>query len=118
MADYVDFSDDMILPDGFDASTFDSAENLDAAMSSEAPAPTTEPTPADGDASEQTNIGEGMTSEPTTPQEAPAFGQTIKVKYNHEERELGLDEAAIYAQKGMEKGRKRSVVTGRVSEKG
>ena len=101
MADYVDFSDDMILPDGFDASTFDSAENLDAAMSSEAPAPTTEPTPADGDASEQTNIGEGMTSEPTTPQEAPAFGQTIKVKYNHEERELGLDEAAIYAQKGM-----------------
>lgn len=102
MADYVDFSDDMILPDGFDANTFDSAESLDAAMSTEAPAPTTEPTLGDAPASEPTvDNGEELTSEPTTTQEAPAFGQTIKVKFNHEERELGLDEAAIYAQKGM-----------------
>ena len=101
MADYVDFSDDVILPDGFDASAFDAAENLDAAMSNAAAAPTTEPSHTDVNASEPTDIGEGTTDEATTPTEAPAFGQTIKVKFNHEERELGLDEAAIYAQKGM-----------------
>ena len=100
--EYYDFSDDVILPDGFDAAAFDAAESIDEAMKAVAEAPTTEPAPAvDGTASEPTAIGEGTTTEATTPTEAPAFGQTIKVKFNHEERELGLDEAAVYAQKGM-----------------
>ena len=112
MADYVDFNDDVILPDNFDAAAFDNAGSIDEAMNTiGAEVPTNEPTPDDGSTNveqetpqEETSTPEvdpAMELEQTITQSPPAVPQTIKVKYNHEERELGLDEAAIYAQKGM-----------------
>lgn len=110
--EYVDFSDDVILPDGFDAEAFDAAESIDDAMKTldVAQAPTNETAPEDS----SENVEQVTEQEPSTPvsdpaaeleqtitQSEPAVPQTIKVKYNHEERELGLDEAAQYAQKGM-----------------
>ena len=112
MADYVDFSDDVILPDGFDAETFDAAESIDDAMKTleAAPAPTNETAPEDSSVSDQQEepqepstpeLGPVTELEQTITQATPAAPQTIKVKFNHEERELGLEEAAMYAQKGM-----------------
>ena len=42
-------------------------------------------------------------AEPTTVPDAQPYAtpQTIKVRFNHEDRELSYDEAAMYAQKGM-----------------
>lgn len=112
MVDYVDFTDDVILPDGFDAESFDAVEGVDAAMDSlgETETPTNESAPEDSSSSvQQVETEEASTPEvdpateleQTITQETPATPQTIKIKYNHEERELGLDEAAIWAQKGM-----------------
>jgi len=39
--------------------------------------------------------------EPTEPQEPVTQPQKVKIKFNHEEREIDLDEAAQLAQKGM-----------------
>lgn len=90
MADYYDFNDDVILPDDFDPAAIDNA----GVNTEEPAAPTTEPALEDGSVETQT--------EATIPQEPEVpKAQTIKVKFNHEERELGLDEAAMYAQKGM-----------------
>ena len=93
-------TDDMILPDGFDPN----AENFTLSMlGADQPeeAPTTEPTPAEPAAPAEEPA---PTTEPVAAEEleipAPA-PQTIKVKYNHEEREIGLDEAATLAQKGL-----------------
>lgn len=112
MVDYVDFNDDVILPDGFDAEAFDAAEGVDAAMETlgTEPAPTNEQPAEDSSSSdEQVESTEASTPETdpvaepeqTITQEIPAAPQTIKIKFNHEERELGLDEAAVWAQKGM-----------------
>lgn len=102
MADYYDFSDDVILPDDFNAAELDGTE------STEETAPTIEQAPEDGNAGEQVVEAastEETTVQPevqdTTPAPEVAIPQTIRVKFNHEERELGLDEAAVYAQKGM-----------------
>lgn len=95
---------DMILPEGFDPekgdANFDADGNLlDAPVEAE---PTT--------AEAQTETNEGTTEpvaeteEPTTvPEEASEtpVAPTVKVRYNHEDRELSLDEAALLAQKGM-----------------
>ena len=93
-------TDDMILPDGFDPN----AENFTLSMlGADQPeeAPTTEPEPAEPAAPAEEPA---PTTEPVAAEEleipAPA-PQTIKVKYNHEEREIGLDEAATLAQKGL-----------------
>ena len=93
-------TDDMILPDGFDPN----AENFTLSMlGADQPeeAPTTEPTPEEPAAPAEEPA---PTTEPVAAEEleipAPA-PQTIKVKYNHEEREIGLDEAATLAQKGL-----------------
>ena len=111
MVDYVDLSDDVILPDGFDADAIDAAGSIDEAMSIEETAPTNEQAPEDSSenveqAPEQEEASvppedQVAALEQTITQSEPAVPQTIKVKFNHEERELGLEEAAMYAQKGM-----------------
>lgn len=101
MSDIIDFTDDVIVPDDFDptAETYDLESETPAS-----PSPTTssETENADG-------LADAQPAEPTiTPEpeaspqpELPAAPQSIKVKYNHEEREIGLEEAALLAQKGM-----------------
>ena len=94
-------TDDMILPDGFDPN----AENFTLDMlGADQPeeAPTTEQAPAEpaAPAEEPAPTTEPVAAEEGIELPAPA-PQTIKVKYNHEERELGLDEAATLAQKGL-----------------
>lgn len=104
-AEYYDFNDDVILPDDFDAAALDGAN---AEGNSETPVPTTEPGLGDSSMGTQP-VAEASTSEvqpegntePTTTPEIPVAPQTIKIKFNHEEREIGLEEAATLAQKGM-----------------
>lgn len=96
---------DMILPEGFNPElgdqNFDDEGNLVEAPAQE------EPTTATPEAeTELTAAGteEAPATDPTTSQdgqEAEPEPQKVKVKFNHEERELTLDEAAVYAQKGM-----------------
>jgi len=94
---YYDLNDvDAILPDDFDVNNPN--YSLDSTPEE---APTTE---TESETNAQEVVQESETTEPTTPQvetEQPAIPQTVKVKFNHEERELSLDEAATYAQKGM-----------------
>lgn len=102
---------EMILPDDFDPNNPD--YDLDAGMPTDTPAepaPTTEPEPTETDAAIQEV--QPASPEPTTAPDAtdataqtdtllPPIPQTIKVRFNHEDRELTLDEAATFAQKGM-----------------
>ena len=92
------YDDDIILPDGFDPEKgwIDPPTDDDAAPAEGTTAPTTEPPEATPQMEEPP-----QTPEPTTAPVVPPMPQTIRVKFNHEERELGLDEAAMYAQKGM-----------------
>lgn len=98
MADYVDLSNDAILPDDFDPNS----ENYDIfageATTDDSILTTEQSVESDGQA-----VTEGTEQEATTPPEAtePAPMPTIKVRFNHEDRELSYDEAAMYAQKGM-----------------
>ena len=111
MVDYVDFNDDVILPDDFNAEAIDAAGSIDEAMKATEETPTTEQVP-EADSSESVQqeqpqesstpeVDPAVELEQTITQETPAAPQTIKIKYNHEERELGLEEAAVWAQKGM-----------------
>lgn len=97
---------DMILPEGFNPElgdqNFDEEGNL-----VEVPAQA-EPTTATPEAEIEPSVeaqGEVQTTDSTISQETPAAEEPVqpkvKVKFNHEERELSLDEAAVYAQKGM-----------------
>lgn len=96
---------DMILPEGFDPAAGDANFTEDGELVDRAPAPTTEQQP---EATPQsTEPTEPVTpTEPTTVQQEvtetqPVVPQTIRVRFNHEDRDLTFDEAAIYAQKGM-----------------
>lgn len=99
-----DFDNEAILPDGFDPSNAD-FKLSDWDNPTEPTVPTTEPEAVvSTESTEQTGETTVSTEEPTTtPEETevPAIPQTLKVKFNHEERELTLDEATEYAQKGM-----------------
>lgn len=88
-----DYENDVILPDGFDPEK----GWIDDATPEE-PAPTTEEAPAETDESAEQPV---EAAEPTTTPEPEVKQPTVKVKFNHEERELSLDEAAILAQKGL-----------------
>ena len=81
-------NDDFILPDDFEAQP--QAEEVEQV----------EPEQVDSDddfAPEETESVEDTTETEEEPSEAP---QTIKIKYNHEEQEISLDEARELAQKG------------------
>jgi len=87
---------DAILPDDFDINNPNySLDNTPEEV------PTTEQT---SETNAQSEVEATNEAEPTTTQEQflqQTMPQTVKVKFNHEERELSLDEAATYAQKGM-----------------
>lgn len=104
-------NDDAILPEGFDPND----ENFSVDKFFEEPAaeePTTVQEPVAEDApvaepqvEEQLTVEQQLANadvkEPTKAIEQAQVPQTIKVKFNHEERELSFDEAATLAQKGM-----------------
>lgn len=112
-----DYANDAILPDGFDPSDESfTLSGFESAVAAETEAPTTEPSPQQNPVEEAPVSVEAPTTEPIsepvqadipqpeaieTPAPAPQLPPTIRVRYNHEERELGLDEAAVFAQKGM-----------------
>lgn len=92
------FGEDMILPDDFDptADTYDitgSEPTIESLFTTEGVGE------SDGRPAEAQQAEPEPTTVPETPP-APA-PQTIKVRFNHEDRELSFDEAALYAQKGM-----------------
>jgi len=97
--------DDMILPDDWD----ENANSYDV-NGPDAFAPTGETTPITEEATES-NDAEGQATEaqneevaeeaPVTEQNPVTPPATVRIKYNHEERDLSLDEAAILAQKGL-----------------
>lgn len=92
------FADDAILPDDFDpnAETYTFTEDEPSGEQT----PTIE-TVTETDAPQETEqITEPAPTTVTEPA-APVIPQTIKVRFNHEERELSFDEAARYAQMGM-----------------
>ena len=96
MADY-DFND-AILPDDFDPNA--SEYDINGGESSADPFFTTDGASETDGATEQ----QSTEAEPTTATDvpdAPVIPPTIKVRFNHEDRELSYDEAAVYAQKGM-----------------
>ena len=100
------YDDDMILPEGFDPERGD--QNFDEnGMLIETPAQeeSTTETPETETEPSETMTDTGTEPAPTTdsvlPVEQEVVPQKVKVKFNHEERELTLDEAAMYAQKGM-----------------
>jgi hypothetical protein len=80
--------DDMILPDDYQEATPAEEPTVDTQPEIEEPVePNAEDTtPAD---------------EPTEPQEPTTQPQKVKIKFNHEEREIDLEEAAQLAQKGL-----------------
>ena len=82
--------DDMILPDDFVDST---PEDIETTVDEQEPEfeETVEPT-------EEVTT---PTDEPAEPQEPVTQPQKVKIKFNHEEREIDLEEAAQLAQKGM-----------------
>ena len=99
MADFTNNYDDAILPDDFDPNN----ENYDLGFesSSDDPFSTTEEA-VETDAEQQPEAEPAAEESTTAPEAQPAMAPpTIKVKFNHEERELSYDEAATYAQKGM-----------------
>lgn len=80
--------EDMILPEGFDESTPQDVETQEETLD---------------DGAELLETGED-TKPPVEEEQPPEVEQTpqkIKIKFNHEERELDLEEAAQLAQKGM-----------------
>lgn len=101
--------EDMILPEGFDPELgdqnfTDDGELIDTAI--------TNPTTDNGAVvnneegsdtqvpPDTTTVVDGATDGATESQiEAPR--QTLKIRYNHQDKELSMDEAAILAQKGM-----------------
>lgn len=97
---------DMILPEGFNPElgdqNFDEDGNL---VGTPAQEELTTATPVAEIEPSVDAQGEAQATDPTTSQETPAAEEPVqpkvKVKFNHEERELSLDEAAVYAQKGM-----------------
>ncbi len=100
MADYGNPYDDAILPDDFDPSS-ESYDLEGMAEFSDDPFSTTEET-VETDATQQP-AEQPISEEPTTATETqtPVATPTIKVRFNHEDRDLSYDEAAMYAQKGM-----------------
>lgn len=92
----MDYSDDAILPDDFDPN--DPTYTLDRGMTDTAP--TGETTPTTEEVAES-NVAEQSMDASTTEQSDQPAPTTVKIKYNHEDRELTLDEAAILAQKGL-----------------
>lgn len=100
MADFSNPYDDAILPDDFDPNSETYDLGPEAESSADPFATTEEPSETDA---EQQPAAEPTAEEPTTAPEAepPVAPPTIKVKFNHEERDLSYDEAAMYAQKGM-----------------
>ena len=96
-------TDDMILPDGFDPNNENFTLEMLGQETEPETAPTTEPAPAESaePAAEPAPTTEPVPAEPAPTAEPAPVPQTIKVKYNHEEREIGLDEAATLAQKGL-----------------
>jgi len=91
------FNDDAILPDDFDpnSETYEFTEDEPSSVE----APTTETLTETDATTETAQITEPAPTTVTEP--AVPTPQTIKVKFNHEERELSFDEAARYAQMGM-----------------
>lgn len=99
------FEDDAIMPEGYEEGT----DIFEMAMDAD-PNPTMEKEPAqaqtqtlENEPAEQvvpTQATEPTTA-PQTEEQEPVQAQTIRIKYNHEEREIDLNEAATLAQKGM-----------------
>lgn len=103
--------EDMILPEGFnpelgDQNFTETGELVDT--------PVVQTQTTEGDGSQQTageGDGETVLVPPTYTEGEGAEGegaaateptpQTLKVRFNHEDRELSMDEATVYAQKGM-----------------
>lgn len=81
--------EDMILPDDFQADTTPQAEETEVNQEQEQQTEETTTTP-----------GEEVQQQEQTPEQQPAVSK-FKVKFNHEERELGYDEAVPLIQKGM-----------------
>ena len=92
--------DDIILPDGFNVETgqWEDEAPVDSAPTIEPEAPVDQPEVAAEEEPQPAPETPEPTSQTEVPTQAPA---TIKVRYNHEDREIGLDEAAILAQKGL-----------------
>lgn len=96
---------DMILPEGFDPNAEE--QNFFGEQTAEEPAagtPTTEVQTAGPDQNAEPEQAPAAQEPTTTPEAAPAEPPAppkIKVKFNREDRELTLDEATVYAQKGM-----------------
>lgn len=82
--------EDMILPDDYQEAT---PEAEDTTVDTQEPEfeETAEPNAEDTKPAD----------EPTEPQEPVAQPQKVKIKFNHEEREIDIEEAAQLAQKGM-----------------
>lgn len=94
--------DDIILPEGFDPNLGDANFTAEGEIADIATSPTIDANAvpeSDLPASAQLSEVDESNTSLDTPAETPQ--QKVKVKYNHEERELSLDEAAVYAQKGM-----------------
>lgn len=100
--------EDMILPEGFDPELGDQNFTDNGELVDMPIAQTTE-----GEVGQQTaedeedgriispeTLTEGTEGAITEPSTEPA-PQTLKVRFNHEDRELSMDEATVYAQKGM-----------------
>lgn len=100
--------EDMILPEGFDPELGDQNFTDNGELVDMPIAQTTEGEVGQQTAEDEedgriispdtlTEGTEGAIPEPST-EPAP---QTLKVRFNHEDRELSMDEATVYAQKGM-----------------
>lgn len=103
--------EDMILPEGFDPELGDQnfAENGELVDT-----PVVQPQTTEGEGSQQTageedegpllvapTYTEGESVEGEGAAATEPTQQTLKVRFNHEDRELSMDEATVYAQKGM-----------------
>lgn len=102
MADFFDVNDDVILPNDFNPND-PAAEEYDPNFVADT---STDDLFTTEDASENDAQAEPVqpdAAEPTTVPDAQAYTAppTIRVRFNHEDRELSYDEAAMYAQKGM-----------------
>lgn len=97
---------DMILPEGFNPDLGDQNFDEDGHLTTPAVTePTTAEVPAENNYSAATDVV-APSADPTIGQEIAqeiptSVPQTVKVRFNHEDRELSMDEAAVYAQKGM-----------------
>lgn len=99
MADQFDPRDDAILPDDFDPT----AEEYDLNGGNTLTPDSFFTTDGNGESDASAEAATPENAEPTTVPDAQPYvaPQTIKVRFNHEDRELSYDEAAMYAQKGM-----------------